>query len=272
MAILTWDNVGTRTYETGVDKGVLYLSNGSGVAWNGLTSVSVTKENGETTPIFYDGKKTLDLVNPGDFSGTINAITYPEEFNEYVGFSDFNNGLFVDNQPTKTFGLSYRTYLGNDLDGAESGYKIHVIYNVTAIPNDIAYETISDSTNPITFDWSITANPVFVAGHRHTAHFVIDSTKIHEEALSDIEDALYGTISTSPYLPTPTQLLSYVNLVITDNGNGTWTATGPDYYFSMLDTNTFQIEQANALTVTVREYAVASSSEYLDPDTLVASD
>ena len=256
MAKLTWDNTGNKMYETGVDRGVLYLSDGSGVAWNGLTSVSIKTENGSNTPLFYDGEKSFDLVSPGDLGVSLSAFTYPDEFNEYFGLVNYNDGVFIDNQPAKTFGLSYRTYVGGDATGAESSYKIHVLYNLTAIEEDTVYETISDSTAPITFGWSLSSTPVKVAGHRHTSHFIIDSATTSPEVLSIVELALYGGEFTQPELPSPVDLLSHVNIVITDNGNGTWTATGPDYYITILNTGAFEITNANA-------YFIASTFEPL---------
>jgi hypothetical protein len=256
MAMLTWDGVGSRTYETGVDRGVLYLSDGSGVAWNGLTSVAIKTENSSNTALFYDGPKSFDLVNPGDLGISLNAFTYPEEFNEYFGLVNYNDGVYVDNQVPKPFGLSYRTYSGDDVNGDKSSYKIHVLYNLTAVEDDISYETISDATNPINFSWSLTSTPVSVAGHRHTSHFIIDSAKTSPEVLSIVELALYGGQFTEPELPNPIDLLSHVNIVITDNGNGTWTATGPEYYITIFNTDEFEITNANA-------YYIASTPEAL---------
>lgn len=269
MAELVWDQLGTRVFETGIDRAVLYSPNHpitvasvqypSGFAWNGLTEVNVETENAASTPVYFDGVKTFDLIDPGDFSASIKAITYPDEFIEYDGYSEFVSGMFLDNQPRNTFGLSYRTLLGNDLEGIDFGYKIHLLYNLTAISDSLAYQTVGSNVDPINFGWTITGVPEVIPGFRPTAHLVLDSTKINPTTLLYIEDILYGTNSVNSRLPTMTEVLSYVTITITDNGDGTWTATGPDYLVSLLDPTTFQIEGANVIYLDSETYTISST-------------
>lgn len=264
MAKLIWDSVGDRFYETGIDRGVLYLSDGTGIAWNGLKSSSIEQENVDSTPLYFDGEKTFDLKNHGNFSATITAVTYPDEFVSYTGL-EFYNGIYIDNQPDKTFGLSYRTFIGNDSLESSYGYKIHIMYNLSAIPQNISYESLNDSSQLIDFSWKLNSQPQYIAYNRSSSHFVIDSTKVHPSALTEIENVLYGTNNSEPRLPDVSELLSYFTIVITDNNDGTWTATGPSYYISMLDSNTFQITNANAIYIDGDTYAIASTLEGINP-------
>jgi len=259
MTKLVWDHVGDRLYETGLDKGVLYLSDGTGVAWNGLTSAGISSESAAIEPIYFDGKKIFDLKTPGNFAGTISAITFPDEFIEYDGVSSVSQGVFLDSQPVKTFSLSYRTLIGDELEGTTAGYKIHVLYNLTAVSDVISYQTIGSNVDPITFSWAITSVPEQRNNHRQTGHVIFDSTKMDPIALIALEDLLYGTGITEPTLPNLNELLTPFVVTITDNGNGTWTAEGPDYLVSMLDLNTFQILWANATYLNPYTYKISST-------------
>jgi hypothetical protein len=228
MAELVWDKVGDRTYESGLDRGVLYLPDGSAVPWNGLTSI-IEDFNIDSAPVYYDGMKISDLVTLGEFAATMKAITYPDEFLELEHLGELRHGLYVSDQKPQTFGLCYRTQVGNDVDGDAEGYKIHILYNVLAVPNNKAYETLSDKTNPSEFEWKITAVPEEVPGFRPTAHLVLDTRKVDPLLLAVIEHDLYGdTFSTAVLLPMQ-DLVEYITqwfrVQITDNGNGTWTAT-----------------------------------------------
>lgn len=260
MPTLLWDEVGTRMYETGVDRGVLYLQDGSAVPWNGLTSVTEKIAGAEGAPIYFDGVKYGDALAIGDFSASLKAYTYPDEFMEVEGVSDAGNGLYLGNQQTTRFGLSYRTKIGNDEEGIDFGYKIHVLYNLTAIPVQKSFRATLNA--PVEFEWNITSVPEKVPGFRATAHLIFDTRFMSPFLLQDIEDTLYGDGITEPRLPSLSTLVtfasSWVIIRITDNGDGTWTAEGPDEMFSMLDATTFQITQANA--------------EYLDADTYTVSD
>lgn len=259
---LVWDEIGTRFYEIGVDRGVLYLPDGNGVAWNGLISVNEKSDGNESIPIYFDGVKYSESLIPGDFAASLTAYTYPDEFLECEGILDVGNGLFTTNQQPSRFGLSYRTMIGDDIDGVNQYYKIHILYNLTAIPSQKNYQTIAGDSNAIAFEWNISSVPGEIPGFRPTAHVIFDTRHMSPLLLQDIENTLYGDGSTTPTLPPISTLISFIDawviMRITDNGDGSWTATGPDNMFSMLDATTFQITQANA--------------EYLDADTYVISD
>jgi len=227
MPELVWDKVGDRFYESGLDKGVLYLYDGSGVPWNGLTSI-IEKFDKSTSPVYYDGMKISELVALGDFSASMKAVTYPDEFVEIEGLGQMRHGMFLSDQPPQVFALSYRTSIGNDLEGNEAGYKIHILYNVTAIPNDKAYASTSLDPSLVEFEWDIVAVPEEVPGFRPTSHIIIDSRKFDPLLLIELEKVLYGdSVSEASLIPMP-DLISFISgwyrIKITDNGDGTWTA------------------------------------------------
>lgn len=196
--LIKWDQAGERLYETGVDRGVLYPQDSSGaypegVAWNGLTNVSENPTGAEPTPLYADNIKYLNLISVEEFEATIEAYTYPDEFEECDGSASLAAGVVIGQQPRKPFGLCYRTRIGNDLVGDSYGYKLHLIYGATAAPSDKGYETINDTPDAIQFSWDVTTTPVEITGFRPSASLVIDSTKIDEDALEAIEEILYGT-------------------------------------------------------------------------------
>lgn len=199
---LEWDKDGQRLFETGTDRGVLYIKNTDdewvGYEWNGLTSVSESPEGGEPNALYADNIKYLNLISPEEFNATVEAYTYPEEFAECDGSIDLGvEGLSVTGQKRKQFALCYRTKIGNDTDGVDHGYKLHIIYNCYAAPSEKGYETINDSPDAITFSWEISTTPVTFTINGETyssAHIEIDST---EEHIGDLEDALYGTAATT---------------------------------------------------------------------------
>lgn len=199
MSKLVWDEVGTRVFETGVDHGVLYTEDGTGVAWNGLSSVKENPSGTGVTPYYLDGVKYLNVASRKEFGGQIEAYTYPDEFNEYDGWWSLESGLGMDEQPRKSFCFSYRTLIGNDINGVGSGYKIHVIYNALAIPSDRDYSSMSDETEPLMFSWSFTTTPESVISNSvqlPLSHVTIDSRKTNPTQLRLIEAALYGTDNT----------------------------------------------------------------------------
>lgn len=213
MAKITWDNVGERYYETGVKKGVLYpqATGGvypKGVPWNGLTAVTESPSGAEATPLYADDIKYLNLMSVEEFGATVEAYTYPPEFEECDGSAELATGVIIGQQPRKPFGLSYVTTLGNDTDGTKHGYKLHIIYGALAAPSEKAYATINDSPEAITFSWELTTTPVAVTGHEPTASLVIDSTKAGAEAMAAIEAVLYGSESEEPRLPLPDEIIS----------------------------------------------------------------
>ena len=189
---LEWDKSGEHLFETGVDRGVLYpqAADGTypkGVAWNGLTSVSESPSGADANALWADNIKYLNLYSAEEFGATIEAYTYPDEFAELDGSAEIAPGALIGQQNRKAFGLCYRTVLGNDIQGNDYGYKIHIIYGAQASPSEKSYETINDSPDAITFSWELNTTPVPVAGHKPTASIVIDSTKCDATKLATLE-------------------------------------------------------------------------------------
>lgn len=211
MTRVLWDQDGARLYETGVDRGVLYIPNGgvydSGYAWNGLTTVTESPSGAEATAIYADNIKYLNLVSTEELGGTIEAYTFPPEFAQCDGTSIQNVGVMVAQQSRKAFGLSFRTKLGNDLLAGDYGYKLHLIYGATAAPSERAYATVNDAPEALAFSWAFTTTGVPVTGLKNSALLTIDSTKVTEANLLALEDALYGTAGTSPRLPLPDEVI-----------------------------------------------------------------
>ena len=213
MTVLTWDNVGERSYETGVDHGVLYQIDElgqyvDGVPWNGLTTVTESPSGADSNKQYADNIIYLNLVSVEEFGGTIEAFTYPDEFGQNDGTAEPSPGVAVGQQPRKPFGLAYRSKLGNDVDGQDHGYKLHLVYGATASPSEKAFATISDSPEAIAFSWDFTTIPVSVSGHKPTSILTIDSTKTDPAKLSDLEDILFGTVADEPRLPSPDEVLA----------------------------------------------------------------
>ena len=211
MAVLTWDQEGKRLYETGVEKCALYPrdTNGTyptGVAWNGITTVTESPSGAEATPIYADNNKYLNLFSTEELGLTIEAYTYPDEFTECDGSASIVDGVYEGQQRRKSFGLAYKTLLGNDVDGTDHGYRLHLVYGCTASPSEKGYSTVNDSPEAISFSWSVTTTPVEVAGLRPTALLTIDSTKVAQAKLKALEDVLYGTDSGTPRLPLPNEV------------------------------------------------------------------
>ena len=217
MPKLTWDASGERLYETGVKQGVLYVMNsnvyGNGVAWNGLTAITESPSGAESTPLYADDIKYLDLRSTEEFGATIEAYTYPDEFAACDGSASLADGVSIGQQARKMFGLCYRTTVGNDTDGTDHGYKLHLIYGATASPSEKAYETINDSPEAITFSWEITTTPVSVTGFKPTASITIDSTKADPTCLAALEEKLYGGESNEPTLPLPDEVKTIMTKV-----------------------------------------------------------
>lgn len=217
MPKLTWDASGDRLYETGVKQGVLYVMDnnvyGNGVAWNGLTAITESPSGAESTPLYADDIKYLDLRSTEEFGATIEAYTYPDEFAACDGSASLADGVSIGQQARKMFGLCYRTTVGNDTDGTDHGYKLHLIYGATASPSEKAYETINDSPEAITFSWEITTTPVSVTGFKPTASITIDSTKADPTCLAALEEKLYGGTSTEPTLPLPDEVKTIMTKV-----------------------------------------------------------
>lgn len=210
MSKLVWDAVGERLFETGVKNCVLYVpTNGvydKGVAWNGITAITESPSGAEATPLYADDIKYLNLMSNEDFGATVEAYTYPDEFAQCDGSAQLAPGVRIGQQPRKMFGLCYRTTLGNDTEGNDFGYKLHLIYGAMAAPSEKAYATINDSPEAITFSWELTTTPVNVTGFKPTAHIEIDSTTVAEGKMAALEAVLYGGDDTEPRLPLPDEV------------------------------------------------------------------
>lgn len=204
MSVLAWDQPGEKEYQSGVDRGVLYLPDGDAVVWNGLTSVEDTS-TADIRSYFLDGRKYLEFLFPSDFAGKLTAYTYPDELDAVTGIVEGAPGLFYHDQAGTSFSLSYRTKIGNDLVGIDYGYKIHILYNVLANPDGHTLSTINESVEATEFSWSLSGKPSLIADFlfRPTAHVSMDSTKV---SLDEVEDILYGTGSEDPYLPSIEEL------------------------------------------------------------------
>lgn len=218
MAAITWDNTGERFYETGVDHGVLYLYDTAskkytpGVAWNGLTSVSETPSGADETALYADNVKYGSMRAAEDHGGTIEAYTFPDEWNECDGRVQIAKGAYASQQSRKMFGLCYRTKIGNDVSD-DAGYKLHLVYGATASPSEMAHGTINDSPDAATMSWDYTTNPVAVAGHKPTAHITIDSRYTDASKLASLEAKLYGGDNTEAELPLPADVITLLGTV-----------------------------------------------------------
>lgn len=212
MPPLTWDGVGEKVYETGVDHGVLYLPDAAGVyntgfAWNGLVTVTESPTGAEPNAQYADNIKYLNLISAEEFGVTVEAFTYPEEFGACDGSAAPEEGVVVGQQARKMFGMSYRTQVGNDVDGSDFGYKLHLLYGLQAAPSEKAYATINDSPEAITFSWEVTSTPVPVTGLRPTSLVVVDSTAVDPTDLAALEALLYGN-TLAAALPLPDEVIA----------------------------------------------------------------
>lgn len=213
MVALTWDAVGERTYETGVDHGVLYTPDGTGeyvtgVAWNGLVTVTETPGGAEANPQYADNIKYLNLLSAETFAATIEAFTFPDEWAQHDGLATPQPGVTVGQQSRKPFGLVYRTRFGNDVEGTDYGYKLHLVYGCLATPSEKAYNTINDSPEAITFSWEVSTTPVPVTGRQPTSLLVVDSTVVAPADLTVLEEQLFGAAAITPNLPMPDEVIA----------------------------------------------------------------
>lgn len=264
MARIQWDSIGQRIFEAGVFNCVLYNESRDGIPWNGITSIKENVSTDSVEDLYFDGVKIAPYVGEEDFSGTITAITYPDSFLEFTGEPVLYPGVSYTNQAPKRFHLSYKTNVGNDIDGINHGYKIHILYNLTARPSSFDSATVSGEISIVDFSWEINSLPDIVANYQPTAHIIIDASSINQDVLDYIESALYGTDTTDPKLPEISEFVKNINewglIIITDNGDGTWTASGPDEYFSMLDETTFQIVGVEGSYSNEDTYTISSTT------------
>lgn len=264
MAAITWDETGSRAFEAGIDRGVLFFPEGGGVPWNGLISVT---ENAAAAAeaIYYDGKKINDITRASSFAGRLRAFTYPEEFQKFEGVVEDSAGLLIAEQPLQRFHLSYRTLLGDDVNGDEAGYRIHILYDLTAIPQVRAHRTLSLSPTPMEFEWTISSIPQELSGYRPTAHLIIDTRKVAPWFLSDVEEILYGSATSEPFLPSAQSFAAYLRgydrIVIFDNGDGTWTASTTTEDITDNGDGTFTITNANATFPDGNSFEISSTDK-----------
>lgn len=264
---LVWDKLGEHKFETGLDRGVLYLPGKEGIVWNGLLSVS-ENEKQERSPIFYDGIKVSDEVSFGEFSGKITAITYPLEFEEYQGMGKLAHGISVGDQASKPFSMSYRTQIGTDTDAA--GYKLHLLYNIIAVPSERTYETVSDNPSAMEFEWDITAMPEEIPGFRPTAHLVINTMETDPWLMASIEELLYGNVTDKPVLWPMADIVEFMRnwarVHIFDFGNGLWVAQSD--YEGLVELlpggEMFQIDEANIVYVDANTYILSDTASLWD--------
>lgn len=260
MSRIKWGNPEDRIVQGGLDRGVLYPMNKGAVAWNGLVSVNESGSQ-ETNTYYVDGRKFLTTVTPREYTATISAYTFPDEFAEICGIIEAADGLFLDSQIPDRFGLSYRTHYG---DGQH--YKIHLIYGVTAAMSDVQYQTLTgDANDPVPFEFEIAAVPQSISGFRPTAHVIIDTRNLSDLNIANIENMLYGTYNVEPHMPTIQVLYEMMNfgdiVVIRDNGDGTWTAEGSYKYIDVAEDGTFVITNITVNDHGDGTYEIASTNE-----------
>lgn len=266
-----WGQAGSKIFETGTDRGVVYVD-GVGYPWVGLVSVNEEPEGGAPKPYYLDGVKYIHSAGLEEFAATIEAYTYPDEFMYCDGTAPMMTGMFITQQPRKPFDFTYRTMVGNDIEGIAHGYKLHLVYNAMATPSSKTYGTLSDSPEPSTFSWSISTKRekfenLEQFGTKFGAHVVVDSRTTYPWAMEALENFLYGRAGaegSQPHMPTSEELIQlFVDnalLKITDNGDGTWTAEGPDTVVGMLDEDNFIIDWPSVIMLpgSTTEYTVNS--------------
>lgn len=261
MARMTWDRVSDRYYELGLDRGVLYLADGTAVPWNGLVAVDEDAEE-EWEPVYFDGIKIRDVRKISEFSATLRAITYPDEFLEYDGQTSLADGVFATDQNSKRFSLCYRTKIGTPLE-PDYGYRIHILFNLTAVADTKGYVTISDEEAPVDFAWKITAIPTDILKYRPTAHVVIDPRTVSEPLMADIERILYGTDTTDARLPSLQEFYDWAvawwYLENTDNQDGSITIES-----STEDTAIVWLDEAHTIANVVGIYTYNETPETYD--------
>lgn len=257
MSKLIWGKITDRRYDAGVDRGVLYPRSGIGVVWSGLMEVSEKSILGGTESRYLDGIKYLERRTVEEFGATIKAFTYPKEFEAYDGISGLKSS-----QKRSSFGLSYRTLTEGIFDPRASGYKIHLVYGVMATPSATEYFSQNKEADVSTFNWELSAKSEIFNGLSVCNHLIIDASSAWHEAVTALENILYGTSNTDPRLPLPSEVeaLFYTNamLKIIDHGDGSWTAIGPDDVVSMIDDTSFEITRSSAIFISEDTYTVSN--------------
>ena len=224
MSKLTWDQESERLYETGVSECALYVYDsskkayGTGVAWNGIKGITESPSGAETTSLYANNSKYLDLVSVEELSGTINAYMFPDEWAKCDGSTEIAPGVYVGQQSRASFGLVYKTIIGNDTEGTDHGYKLHIIYGGKASPSERTYNSVNDSPEANDLSWTFKTTPVEVNGHNKTSIITIDSTKVDGVKLKDLEKILYGDESNEPKLPLPNEIFTTLGATVTAQG------------------------------------------------------
>lgn len=258
MTKIIWGLPEEKVYETGVDRGVFYPKVGPGIPWNGLVSVAEGSDGGDLNLGYFDGAPYVIQKVKGEFSATLEAYTYPVEFEQYEAVTD---GLATHKRATP-FGLSYRTLVGNEQDGQDHAYKIHIVYQALATPSTSDYISMGESVELVNFTWGITTLPVRITDAKPSSKFVIDSSVVYPWVLEELESILYGSNTQSPRLPAIEELLDIFDrgsiFRVIDNGDGTWTATGPDDAIQILDGGLFRISWPSAKWITDTTYTLTS--------------
>lgn len=260
MARIAWNAAGSRFFEAGIDRGVLYIDSNPGVPWIGLTGVDENTTGGDAKPYYIDGRKYLNLSGAEEFSATIKAYTYPVEFSQCDGTARVRTGLFFAQQQKKSFGFSYRSMVGNDTEGPTLGYKIHLVYNALATPSTRSVASYNENIEASEFSWDVSTKPLSTSGFAPTAHVVVDSRFTHPVTLAAIENVIYGSESTTSRLPLPQELMDIfdvpVEWEVTDNGDGTFTVAGPEENVADIGLGQFQISHPDVAIVDADTFTI----------------
>ena len=260
MSRLVWDDIGARQFETGIDKGVLYTSASTAIPWNGLISVEEDYSDSITEAVYVDGVKRFVHPKNGDFKATLKAFTYPDEFDIFDGLKNIDS-LLVSGQPSGTFGLSYRTRVGNDVQNVDYGYKIHILYQLTASSDTKNYNTQTNILAPMEFSWNLRGIPQKVSGYAPSVHISFDGSTVHPLLMTELTDILWGTATVDARLPTLEELMILARdwelLKVFDNGDGTFTVVDHIGALTMLDSTTFQINVETAVMLDSVSYKLS---------------
>lgn len=268
MARLQWDRVGTRTFESGLDRGVIYLPDGRVAPWSGLTELDEKPER-NANPVYWDGRKISDGVTVGDFAASLSAVTYPDVVEELEGSHQLRRGVRLRDQPPKPFALCYRHRVGNDTQGDTVGYKIDIIWNVTLMPSDKSYASISDDPEIVEFSWDLVAVPEEISGVRPTAHLSLDTRYLDPWLIEDLEEILYGSTKAEASLMSMAEFVQFLDewyrVKIVDNGDGTWTATeARPGFIRLVGTDLYELINVKAIYLDDDTYEISDTKDIFD--------